>query len=214
MKRTKIVIADDHPVVLLGIRSALEKDGGFEILAETGDGAQVVTLVGRTNPDVVLLDLKMPGMSGLECLERLRVRHPGVKVVIIAAEADPTTIEATFKRGACGYIVKNVDIRDIGPSIRQAVDGTAYHAFGLPAISDEATARDAGLSERELEILRGVARGLSNKAIAGELWVTEQTVKFHLTNVYRKLGLSNRSEATRWVLAKGIQTESPSVALV
>jgi DNA-binding NarL/FixJ family response regulator len=206
----RILITDDHPLVLIGMREALATDGGFEIVGEAHDCSRVVPLIGQTGAEAVLLDFNMPGMSAFECLDRVHDRYgDDVKVIVIASESDPALIESVFRHGAAGYIVKTVDVRDLGPSIRQALDGTAYHAFGLPAINDDTVARDAGLSEREAEILRAVARGLSNKAISKELWVTEQTVKFHLTNVYRKLDVTNRTEAARWALAHGMQVTDP-----
>ncbi len=118
--------------------------------------------------------------------------------------ADPEQIQSAFKRGACGYIVKSVDPRDLASAIRQAVEGTAYHALGLPAIGVDTAVLDARLTPRELEVMKGVERGLTNKAIAKELWVTEQTVKFHLTNVYCKLEISNRTQAASWALSHGL----------
>jgi DNA-binding NarL/FixJ family response regulator len=195
----------------MGIAQALAADGGFEIVGEAGNGAQVLPLVRSRRVDAVLLDLRMPAMDGFRCLERLRARHPGVKVVVIASESDPALIEAAFKRGACGYIVKTVEARDLGAAIREALNGTAFHASGLPGVSDTTVAHAAGLSEREVDVVRAVGRGLSNKAIAHELWISEQTVKFHLRNVYRKLDVSNRTEAARWAHDNGIQTGPPPV---
>jgi DNA-binding NarL/FixJ family response regulator len=120
---------------------------------------------------------------------------------------EPEQIQAAFKRGACGYVLKSIDANDLTSAIRQAVDGTAYHAFGLPALDEDTSARLAGLTEREIEIVKAVARGLSSQAIGKELWVTEQTVKFHLTNIYRKLNVSNRTEAARWAFSQGFVAE-------
>jgi len=203
----KILLADDHGLLLAGVRKALEADG-FEIVGEASSGPEVLPLVGRKSPDVVLLDLRMPGMDGLTCLQRIRAEHPEVKVVMCSMSSDPDQIQGAFKRGACGYILKTINPIDLGSAIRQAVEGTAYHALGLPAMNDETVARSAGLTERESEIVKAVARGLSNKAIAAELWITVQTVKFHLTSIYRKLGISNRTEAASWALAKGLNYES------
>jgi DNA-binding NarL/FixJ family response regulator len=200
----RILLADDHRLLLAGVRHALELDGGFEVVGEANHGAEVLPLVGRLRPDVVLLDMRMPGGDGLANLSRILGRFPDVKVVMCSVGADPEQIQAAFKRGACGYVVKSVDPRDLASAIRQAVDGTAYHALGLPAINEDSAAKAAGVTDRELEIMRAVARGLSNKAVARELWVTEQTVKFHLTNIYRKLGISNRTEAARWAIARGL----------
>jgi NarL family two-component system response regulator LiaR len=200
----KVLIADDHPLVLAGLREALEADEGFEVVAEARSGVQVLPLVARMLPDVVLLDLRMPGMDGLACLDRIVARHPQIKVVIVSSITDPERIQATFKHGACGYIVKTIDVADLASAVRQAVAGTAYHALGLPALNEESAANAAGLTDRELTIIKAVARGLANQAIGRELWVTEQTVKFHLTNIYRKLAVANRTEAARWAFAHGL----------
>jgi DNA-binding NarL/FixJ family response regulator len=203
----KVVIADDHPLILAGVRRVLESAEGFEVVGEARSGSEVLPLIGRTSPDVVVLDMRMPGVDGLGCLDRIRARYPQTKVVVLSVSADPEQVQAAFKHGACGYVVKSIDSADLASAIRQAVDGTAFHALGLPALNEESSAKAAGLTERELTIMKAVARGLPNQAIARELWVTEQTVKFHLTNVYRKLGVANRTEAARWAFARGLLNE-------
>jgi DNA-binding NarL/FixJ family response regulator len=203
----KIVLADDHGLMLAGVKHALENDG-FEVVGEARSGSEVLPLVSRRDPDVVLLDLRMPGIDGLGCLERIREQHPKVKVVMCSMSSDPDQIQGAFRRGACGYILKTINPIDLGSAIRQAVEGTAYHALGLPAMNEETVARGAGLTDRESEILKAVARGLPNQAIATELWITVQTVKFHLTSIYRKLGTKNRTEAANWALSKGLLYES------
>ena len=195
----RVLIADDHPLILAGIKHALDEAEGFEVVAETNNGAQVLPLVSQTKPDLALLDMRMPGMDGLTCLDRIRARHPEVKVVILSVSTDPDVIQDVLNRGASAYIVKSVNPVDLPSAIRQAVDETVYTAIGLPEkqVAD-AAAKAAGLTERETSILKALARGLSNDAIGKELWVAEQTVKFHLTNIYRKLGVSNRSGAVRY----------------
>jgi DNA-binding NarL/FixJ family response regulator len=203
----KLLIADDHPLVVAGIREVLSREPLIEIVGSASSGSEVMPLIGRLNPDVVLLDLRMPGVDGLGCLERIHDRYPKIKVVVLSMTTDPEQIQAAFKRGACGFVIKNIDPADLASAIRQAVNGTAFHALGLPALNENAVARAAGLTDRELMIMKAVSRGLSNQAIGKELWVTEQTVKFHLTNVYRKLGVTNRTEAARWAFAKGLVDE-------
>jgi DNA-binding NarL/FixJ family response regulator len=167
----------------------------------------VLPLVGRTKPDVVLLDLRMPGADGLACLSRIRKQYPDVKVVVLSVSTDENVIQTVLKRGASAFIVKSINPIDLPSALRQAVDGTVYSAIGLPD-PGESAARAAGLTERETAILAALARGLSNEAIGKELWVAEQTVKFHLTNIYRKLGVSNRTEAARLAYQNGL-VESP-----
>jgi len=203
----RVLIADDHQLIVDGIKRALEADGGFEIVGETGSGAQVLPLVGRTNPELVLLDLRMPGSDGLTCLAQIRKRFPEVKVVVLSVSTDENVIQTALSRGASAYIVKSVSPVDLPAALRQAMEGTVYTAVGLPQ-PGESAARAIGLTERESSILAALARGLSNEAIGKELWVAEQTVKFHLTNIYRKLGVSNRTEAARLAYQNGL-VESP-----
>jgi DNA-binding NarL/FixJ family response regulator len=203
----KVLIADDHRLIVEGVRRALEEDGGFEIVGEAENGSQVLPLVSQTRPDIVVLDLHMPKVDGLICLDQIRKRFPETKVVILSVSTDEQLIQSVLKRGASAYIVKSVNPIDLPAALRQAVDRTVYQAIGLPDESESA-AKAAGLTERETAILKAVVRGLSNEAIAKELWVAEQTVKFHLTNIYRKLGVSNRTEAARLAYRQGL-VDSP-----
>ena len=195
----KVLLADDHRLVLDSVRRTLERAGDMEIVGEATNGGQVLPLVRRTSPDVLLLDLRMPKMDGLTCLEQVRKHCPAVKVVVLSAFTDCERIQAALNRGATGYVVKSVNPDDLPAAVRHAVDGTFFGPVGAgggDGVSDAVEA--AGLTERELDILKALARGLSNHAIAKELWVSEQTVKFHLSNVYRKLGVANRTEAARF----------------
>ena len=130
-----------------------------------------------------------------------------MKVVVLSVSTDENVIQTVLKRGASAYIVKSINPIDLPSVLRQAMEGTVYSAIGLPEAGDSA-ARAAGLTEREAAILSALARGLSNEAIGKELWVAEQTVKFHLTNIYRKLGVANRTEAARLAYQHGL-VESP-----
>lgn len=209
---TRILIADAYPVLVVGVRGALSQDGGFEVVAEAHSGPEVIPLVGRHTPDVVLLDLHLPGLDGLAALDRIRAGYPDVKMVMFSSATDPQQIEAAFRHGAVGFVVKSVAVRDLASAIHQAVEGTAYHAYGLPAISGGASvAQSNGLTGRELEIVQGVADGRSNREIAQGLWITEQTVKFHLTNTYRKLRIENRTGLARWAYERGLHSNAQTV---
>lgn len=207
-RRLRLLLADDHQLVLIGIRRAFEDCDEVEIVGEAHSGSEVLPLISSTDPDIVLLDIRMPGADGLTCLDRIQRRYPKVKVVVLSAFSDPEHIQAALKRGAEGYIVKSINPADLPSAVRQAFDGTVYHALGLPEADENATAKAVGLTEREIVILKAVARGLSNQAIGRELWVTEQTVKFHLTNIYRKLNVPNRTAAARYAYQHGL-IESP-----
>ena len=200
----RVVIADDHRLMLDGIRKALEADDGFEIVGETLDGTQVLPIVSRTLPDLVLLDVRMPRMDGLQCLDEIVKRYPEMKVVMLSASTSPELIAAALRRGASAYLAKSVDPTDLPSTLRQVLDGNVWSTAETGPEHDEAAAKVLGLTEREGAILQAVARGLSNEEIAKELWVTQQTVKFHLTNIYRKLGAKNRTQAARIAQQHGL----------
>ena len=200
----RVLIADDHQLMVQGTKQALEAAGGFEIVGEASNGAQVLPLVRRLKPDLVLLDMRMPQMDGLQCLAKIRKEFPDMKVAMLSVSQDPELIQTALKRGANAYIVKTVDPGDLPGALRQAMDGNVFTTVGVSEDAGENAAKKAGLTDRELVIVRAVARGLSNEAIAKELWVAEQTVKFHLTNIYRKLEVSNRTEAARYAFEQGL----------
>ena len=201
----RVLIADDHPLILAGIKRALEEDDQFEVVAEARVGSQVLPLVSQTQPDLALLDLRMPEMDGLACLDRIRKEHPKVKVVILSVSTDPEVVQTVLNHGAAAYVVKSVNPIDLSSALRQALEGTVFSAVGLPEKTAQQDAvKAAGLTDRETTILKALARGLSNEAIGKELWVAQQTVKFHLTNIYRKLDVKNRTEAARYAYEHGL----------
>jgi NarL family two-component system response regulator LiaR len=204
----KVLLVDDHRLILDGVRAALEDSGEFDVVGEATTGSQVMPLINRTHPDVVMLDIRLPGIDGLVVLEQIKKRNPKIKVIVLSASSDQKLIENVLKRGASAYIVKSVNPIDLPSVIRQAIDETVYTAIGLPDDSSVSAARAAGLTSRELAILAALAQGLSNNAIAKQLWVAPQTVKFHLTNIYRKLNVANRTEAARYAYQQGL-VESP-----
>jgi DNA-binding NarL/FixJ family response regulator len=199
----RVLIADDNRLMLEGVRRALEPVEDIEIVAATHTGAHVLSLVERRRPELVALELGMRGEDGRSCLDLLRERHPDIKVVVLSTSSAHDDIRAALGRGARAFIVKSVDPLDIPAALRHAHQETVFHAIGSePSPEDEL--RAAGLTERELTMLKALARGLSNKAISEELWVTEQTVKFHLGNLYRKLGVRNRLAAASFAHEHGI----------
>ena len=162
-------------MMIEGTKQALAKAGGFEVVGEASNGAQVLPLVRRLKPDLVLLDLRMPQMDGLTCLGKIRKEFPDMKVAILSVSQEPDLIQSALKRGANAYIVKTVDPDDLAAALRQTVEGTVFTTAGVSDDPGERAAKQAGLTERELVIVRAVARGLSNEASAKELWVAEQT---------------------------------------
>ena len=201
MSTLKVVVADDHRLMLAALRLVLEDAAGIELVGETSRGTQVVPLVSRTQPDVVLLDYAMPDMDGLAVLGRLRKEFPKVSVVMFSGSDDPELIAEALRMGASAFVLKAIDPGDLAGAIRQAVEGTVFRTIGR----DEAAAGSShGLTTKEQAVLVHMAHGRSNPEISKELWLSPQTVKYHLTNVYKKLGVSNRTEATRRAVELGI----------
>jgi len=204
----RVAIADDHRLMLDGIKRALETAPDIKVVGEAMTGEDLVALVPRVRPDVVILDMRMPKGDGLATLQALQKSHPDLKVIMLSMFDDPEHIEKALGYGAAGYVVKSINPLDLPSTIRGVFEGTVYHPRGAGGAAGNADATPqatpGGLTNRELAILKLVAEGLSNLDIASKLFVTEQTVKFHLSNIYRKLGVGNRTEATRYAYKNGL----------
>src|SRR5215210_3836710 len=201
--KVKVLIADENRLMLEGFRRALEPVEDIEIVGATHAGAHVLPLIARRRPEIVVIDLALRTADGETCLDAVRSTHPDVKVVVLSSWTSPELIRSALSRGAHAFIAKAVNPLDIPSALRQAYDETVYHAIGA-ADAPEDDLRLAGLTEREITMLKALARGLSNRAISHELWVTEQTVKFHLGNLYRKLGVQNRLAAATYAHTHGV----------
>ena len=204
MRKLRVFAVDDHQLILDAIELTLEQDEDIELVGTALSASEALPLISQTQPDVVLLDIRMPQMDGLACLPKIRERAPKAKVVVLSGVDEPEQIRTALEQGASAFIVKHVDPRDLASAIRQVVEGTVFQVLGSEESGGEYAAKAAGITESELRVLRALAQGASNKRIASELFITEQTVKFHLTNIYRKLDVSNRTEATRFAYQHGL----------
>ena len=210
MKRTfdsvlKVLIADDHPLILQGLRRTLEACEDIDVVGEAHSGTEVLPLVERRRPDVVLLDLRMPGLDGIECVREIKQSWPDVKTVVLSASEDGAAIKSAAQSGASGYVIKSVSAMDLPAVVRQVAAG--YTMFHTPSEEPAGPGEPADvpvLTDRETTILAAVASGKTTKVISGELWVSEHTVKFHLTNIYRKLGVANRGAAISYAFEHGL----------
>ena len=205
----KVLLADDHPLILQGLRRTLEACDDIEIVGEARNGTELLALVERRGPDIVLMDLRMPGgPDGVACLREIGRSWPHVRTVVLSASDDQESIDSALLAGASAYVLKSVGSVDVPSVLRQvSAGGSVFHApIARPAASggDSAAPEGPGLTARETAILAAIADGKTTRAISAELWVSEHTVKFHLTNIYRKLGVSNRSGAVRYAYEHGL----------
>jgi DNA-binding NarL/FixJ family response regulator len=194
----RIVLADDHELVLEGLRGLLQGEPDLQVVATATDGERLMEAIRRHEPDLVIMDLQMPHKGGLTCLEEIRREGLPVKVLILTAFGDGESLQLAWEREADGFALKTDPPRQTVAAIRNVAHGHLVFPRGarraLDAGGDEPDRR-AGLSEREYELLSLVAEGLTNAQIAERLSVTDHTVKFHLQNIFKKLGVANRTEA-------------------
>lgn len=197
----RVLIVDDHQVVREGLRNFLELQEGMEVAGEAGDGEEGVALAAELRPDVVLMDLVMPKLGGVEAMRALRESLPGTRVIVLTSFIDDEHLLPAMRAGAAGYLLKNVQPQELARAIRAADAGEALIDPAVAARLVEALAeseRDDGygrLTPREREVLVLIGRGFSNKRIALELGVAEKTAKTHVSNLLGKLGLADRTQA-------------------
>ncbi len=201
----KVCIADDHLLILNAVGAALREADDIEVVGKAQSGEEALALVEAHQPDLVLLDRQMPGIDGLSCLKTIKSRWPEVHVVMLSATEDAKQIAEALDAGASAYIGKRIGPADLASALRHVAAGVVYQrSAGAEEDGTAASGPGEELTERERTMLEAVARGLSTKAISRELWITEQTVKFHLTNIYRKLGVHNRTGAMRYAFEHGL----------
>jgi DNA-binding NarL/FixJ family response regulator len=201
-----VLIVDDHPVVRTGIRGMLEVRMAFEVVGEATNGEEAVDLAVRLEPDVVLMDLRMPGTDGVAATARLRKTRPQARVLVLTTSDSGADILRAVEAGATGYVLKDAPREEIYGAIRAAAEGKPLLAPDVAAHIVERVRwpSEEGLSGREVEVLEVVARGKGNKEIARTLWISEATVKSHLLHVYEKLGAADRASAVAVAMQRGI----------
>jgi DNA-binding NarL/FixJ family response regulator len=211
---------DQHPLWLEAVEPVVSKIG-VDVVGKATSPSRALELISELRPDILVTELRTPEgeMDGVSLLRQARERQPEVRSIVLSMYDDPQHIDAALAAGAIAYVIKTAHPDDIASAIRQGFEHSLFLANGPrpTAVAAEARPTDTrafDLTRRELEILQLMAEGLSNAELARRLWVTEQTVKFHLSNVYRKLDVSNRTEASRWAQLNGLLPARPSAAAV
>jgi DNA-binding NarL/FixJ family response regulator len=206
MSRIRLFIVDDHPVVRDGLRGMLESQADFEIVGEAADGAAAVRLADTLEPDLILMDLRMPIMNGVTATSQIKGRHPGVQVLVLTTYDSDADILPAIEAGATGYLLKDTSREELYRAIQAAARGEPVFA---PAVAKRLIGHmrepmEEKLSSRELEVLGLVADGASNSEIAARLHISQATVKSHLIHIFGKLGVSDRTAAVTVALQRGL----------
>jgi DNA-binding NarL/FixJ family response regulator len=222
-RRIRIVIVDDHAMVRRGMRDFLDLHHDLEVVGEAADGAAAVDLVAATDPDVVIMDLLMPVIDGIEATRRIKAAQPDVEIVALTSFIEEERVVGAIEAGAAGFLLKDAEADDLAAAIRAAAAGEVHldpavagivakrlrggrggSAAGRVTTGDGPAERLERLTVREREVLGAVARGLSNRAIADELGITERTARTHVSNILAKLGLASRTQAALLAAQHGL----------
>ncbi|HEY4376379.1 MAG TPA: response regulator transcription factor [Acidimicrobiales bacterium] len=208
----RLLLADDHRMLREGLRRSMT-DEGFDVVGEAENGEEAVQLAESLRPDVVLMDVTMPDVDGVEATRRIHRDHPGIRIVMLTMHADQDVIAAAIRAGASGYLVKDCSTDEIADAVREASDENASLSAGLAvAMLDEVHKIDAPqieeadrlVTKREEEVLQLIADGLSTPEVASELFISQKTVKNHLASIYQKLDARDRTQAVLQAVRKGI----------
>jgi DNA-binding NarL/FixJ family response regulator len=202
-RRIRVLVADDHPVVRTGLAAVIAQEPDLELVAEAENGVRAVALFRDHQPDVVLMDLRMPAMDGVEAIRSITADYPAARILALTTYEGDGDIRRALEAGACGYLLKDMLLTEVITAVRAVHRGERV----IPTVVAVRLAEhppDSDLTARELEVLTLVARGLANKDVAGAIGRTDETVKVHLKNIFAKLRVSDRTEAVTVALARGL----------
>jgi NarL family two-component system response regulator LiaR len=213
MGKIKVLLAEDHVVVREGTRELIQREPDMEVTGEAGDGEEAVELAKKLQPDVVIMDISMPKLSGIEATKQIKELHPATAVLVLTAYDNDQYIFALLEAGAAGYLLKNVRGRELIDAIRAVHAGESvlhpavarrvieHLTFPTSSVAEKKTTES--LSEREVEVLKLAAKGIGNEDIAQQLFLSPRTVQAHLGNIFNKLGVASRTEAVLYGLKRG-----------
>ena len=213
MNNIKVIIADDHILFREGTKKLIEQEPDIEVVGEANDGEEAVELVTKLRPHIALIDIAMPKVNGIEATRQIKARHPATAVLILTAYDNDQYILALLEAGAAGYLLKNVSGKELVNAIRAVYAGEAvlhptiarkiFNRFVTSRQGPGGTAQPDDISEREMEILRLAAKGMSNQDIANKLFLSRRTVQAHLASIFRKMDVGSRTEAILQALRRG-----------
>jgi two-component system response regulator NreC len=211
----RVVLIDDHAVVRSGLRLLLDAQPDIEVVGEGGNAQDAVFRARALRPDVILLDVVLPGESGIEAVPKLLKESPETKILVLSMQDDPAYVREAFAAGASGYVLKEAADEEVVAAVREVAGGGSYvhPALGARMVAADAAERAAAkadpLSEREREVLRLLALGHTNQEIAGKLYISVRTAESHRAHIMQKLRLTTRAELVRYALSNGLLTEEP-----
>lgn len=213
MKSIRVIIVDDHALIREGIKRLLDLEEGIEIVAVAQDGEEALEKIAKHKPDAVLLDINMPKMNGIECLKEIKSKHPKTKVIMLTIHEDSEYLIRTINIGAEGYVLKDADVSSLVKAIEKVVSGDIYIHPTLSGVLVKAYKRKeddneeeliAGLTRREYEVISLISKGLNNKEIGQELFISEKTVKNHVSNIFKKINVNDRTQAALFAIKNNI----------
>lgn len=215
----EVLIVDDHPLLREGLSTLFELEGGISVVGQASNGPEALRLSEELQPDVMLLDINMPGMNGIEVAKISRERHPEIGILVLTIHDDESYVNEMIRNGAKGYLLKDAEPRQVVQAIKQVAKGESVYPTALMErvmdhyhelevhygnLQTAATLNELCLTNRELEILRYIVEGMSNKEIAATLFISEKTVKNHITSLLRKLEVEDRTQAAVFAVSHGL----------
>jgi DNA-binding NarL/FixJ family response regulator len=218
MNTVNIVLAEDHQIVRQGLKVLLEAEADFRVVGQAGDGVEAVRMVEKIRPNVLVLDLRLPGLSGLDVVRQVHKRAPDTKIVILSMYANEAYVLASLRSGAAGYVLKDLSVADLVRAVREALAGRRYLSPPLTERAIEAYAKKADpelsdfydrLTDREREVVQLAAHGHTNVEIGKRLFISPRTVEIHRANAMHKLGLRSRVDLVRYMFQRGILPMDP-----
>lgn len=212
----RVLIADDHPLIRQGIKQILELEKDMTVVAQAGNGDEAVRMAQETKPDIILMDINMPDINGIQAISRLKELDIPSKIIVLTIHEDREYLVKTLQLGADGYILKDADAQMLMEAIRSVYNGQSFiqpsmtkqlvNEFNKVTLQEKNKHEENGLTEREIEVLKLVAEGMLNKEIAKALYISEKTVKNHISNIFRKLNVSDRTQAAIYAFKHNIKT--------